>query len=364
MAKRVLTVEIAPRTLFWALGLVLLWAAVIQFKGLIGLFLVAAIIASALDPLVSYFERRRIPRFAGVLIVLAGISGLAVLLGLLVVPVVLEQAQAFARNLPAYNVMFQSWLDRVMVLQSRYHLLPETTRLSAQVTAWLSQRITDWVQTGLAYTLSALNVIVSGFAVALMSLYLLMGGDELKAGLLRLFPAKYRDLLAAQFEPISERLGAYVRGLLTSMTSLAVLLAIGLSIIGLPYAWLIAIIAGLLDVVPYLGSLTGVFLASLIALTVSWKLMLLVWLVFALSNFIQGNILGPIIFSRAVDVPPLLVLLALFIGSQLMGLLGAILAVPVTAVVMLLVQNLYVPRMDRETEPQLVRPPEPPASAS
>lgn len=362
MAQRVLTVAIAPRTLLLAVAILLFLLAVVQFKTLIGLFLIAVIIASALGPMVAYFARRRFPRPLAVLLILAALTGLLALLGLLVVPVVLEQAQAFASNLPTYNTMFQSWLDRVMAFQSRYHLLPETSRLSTQVSTWLSQRITGWVQTGLAYTMSALNVVLNAFVVLLMGLYLLLGGHELKQGVLRLAPAKHRDLIAAQFDPIADRLGAYVRGLLTSMTALAVLLAIGLSLIGLPYAWLIAIIAGLLDIVPYLGSLTGIVLASLIALTVSWKLVLLVWLVFALCNFLQGNVLGPIIFSRAVDVPPLLVLIALLVGSQLLGLLGAILAVPVIAVLMLLIQNLYVPRMDRQTEPTtLVRPPEPPA---
>lgn len=364
MANPVTTVAIAPRTILLVLALAILLAALVQFKTLVGLFLVALIIASALTPVVSYFERRRMPRLVGVLLVLAGLSGLLALLVLLVVPVVLEQAQAFASNLPAYNTMFQAWLERITVLQARYHLLPETSRLTSQVSTWLSQRITGWAQTGLAYTLGALNVVINGFAVGLMSLYLLMGGAELKHGLLRLAPSRHRDLIAAQFGPITERLGAYVRGLMISMTSLALLLALGLSLIGLPYAWLIAILAGLLDLVPYLGSLTGVVLASLIALTVSWKLVLLVLVVFAVSNFIQGNILGPIIYARAVDVPPLMVVLALLIGSQLLGLLGAILAVPVTAVLMLLVQNLYVPWMDRLTGPvQLARPPEPPPGA-
>ncbi|HEY9854360.1 MAG TPA: AI-2E family transporter [Stenomitos sp.] len=358
MARRVLTVAIAPRTLVLAIALLLALAFVAQFKTLLALVLIAILIASALSPVVGYLQRLRIPRPLGVLMVVIAAVGVLALLGLLVVPVVLDQAQTFASNLPTYSAMFQSWLDRIMVFQARFHVLPETSRLSSQVSTWLSQRITGWIQTGLAYTLGALNVAVNVFAVALMTLYLLIGGDQLQQGLLRLVPARHRPLIAAQFEPVAERLGAYVRGLMTSMSSLAILLSIGLSLIGLPYAWLIAIIAGILDVIPYMGSLTGIVIASLIALTVSWKLVLLVIGVFAVSNFIQGNILGPLIYSRAVDVPPILVLLALLIGSQLLGLLGAVLAVPVTAVLMLLVQNLYVPWADQQIEPaQLVRPP-------
>jgi len=361
MARSVLTVAIAPRTMVLAIALLLALAFVAQFKSLIALILVAILIASALSPVVGYFERHHIPRGLGILIVVFGAVGVLALLGLLVVPVVLEQAQAFARNLPTYSAMFQSWLERIMVVQARFHVLPETSRLSSQVSTWLSQRITGWIQTGLAYTLGALNVVVNVFAVGLMTLYLLIGGDQLQQGLLRLVPARYRSLIAAQFGPIADRLGAYVRGLLMSMSSLAILLSIGLSLIGLPYAWLIAILSGILDVIPYMGSLTGIVIASLIALTVSWKLVLLVIGVFAVSNFIQGNILGPLIFSRAVDVPPILVVLALLIGSQLLGLLGAVLAVPVTAVLMLLVQNLYVPWADLQTEAVLqAPPPEPP----
>lgn len=343
MDKPILTIAIAPRTIGLIAALLLAWLMVRTFPLLLALFLVALVLAAALAPLVLFFTRRGIPKGLAIGLVFAGIAAFLAILFLLIVPVILSQGQAFAANLPLYGDMLQAALRRLTELNQQYQLFPTLSQVGAQVGTWISERVAQWFQAGVSFTVAAIGIGFSLFLVFLTAFFLLLQGDELKHGFLRLFPFKHRSLIASQFEPVAERLGAYVRGQLLSMSALALMLSVGLSLIGLPYAWLLAILAGVLEIVPYLGSITGVLMASLVAMTISWHLVLLVWVVFAVANFIQGNILSPLIMARTVAIPPVLVIFALAIGSQLLGILGAILAVPMTAVLLVLIENLYVP---------------------
>ncbi|HEY9897697.1 MAG TPA: AI-2E family transporter [Pantanalinema sp.] len=351
MDKPTLTVAIAPRSIVIAIALFLLLVALKTFPLVFGLVLVSMVVASALEPPVRFLISRRFPRPAAIATVFLGLFAVLALVFLLVLPVVLEQARAFVANFPSYVAMGQEWFSRVSRLYaSRAGQLPDLSGIVIQASAWLSQRLGGWLQAGLSITLQ-IAAGMAGLAMVLLSaFFLLLQGPELGRGFLALFPARHRALIEAQFQPVIDRLGAYVRGQLMSMSALAAMLALGLSLVGLPYAWLIALVSGVLEIVPYLGFLTGVALATLVGVSVSWKVMLLAWVVYAIANLVQGNVLGPFIMARTVEVPPLLVIYAVLVGSQLLGLVGAVIAVPMTAMVLVLVQNLYVPVMDRQTD--------------
>lgn len=351
MAKPTLRVTIAPTTLALVAGALLAFKALEAYATLICLFWISVIAATALRPLVDYFVERRFPRALGVIVVLSGLGGLLVLLGVLVVPVLLEQAQALSLNLPRYAAQLPSSLEALRGLHGRFPAVPELSRLSAQFATWVAARLAGWLQVGIGWTLQFFSLLTGLLAIGFTTLFLLIDGERIARGALRVLPARVRPMVEGQFEPVSQRLGAYVRGQLMSMGALAVMLMIGLSAMRLPYAWLLAILSGLFEIVPWLGTIAGITLASLVALTVSWKLMLLVWLVYAVANFVQGNVLGPVIMARTVSVPPVPVIYALLIGSQAMGLLGAVVAVPTLAVVLVLVENLWVPRMDAAQDP-------------
>jgi predicted PurR-regulated permease PerM len=258
----------------------------------------------------------------------------------------ITQAEALAKQLPSYGELFQSWFSRIKAFETRYPL-PGFSPTGLEVGSWLGERMGELLKGSISVTFRILSGFFGLFSMLFTTYFLLIGGKETSQGFVALFPAHYRPMVEAQFLPISQRLGAYVRGQLLSMGALAVMLAIGLSLAGVPYAVLLATLSGALEIVPYLGSIAGILFASLAALTISWKTLLAVWLVFGLANFIQGNVLGPFIMARTVEVPPVIVLFALMIGGKLLGLPGAILAVPLAAALMVLIKNIYVPVMDK-----------------
>lgn len=333
---------LAPRSLAMLVATGLALWAIIAMPGILALAFLALMLTATLAPVVDHLATRA-PRPVAVLAVFAALAGLLALLLLLAAPVVLEQAQALARSLPAYGETWRQTMDRLTALNARWGMVPPPSRLGEQAAVWLSQRLSEGLQATVSLTVHVVTAVASGGLVLLGSVYMLLQAPELRQGFLSLVPVQHRPLVEAQWPQLAQRLGAYVRGQLLSMSALASMLALGLSLIGLPYAWLIAVVAGLADLIPMLGTITGVTLSALVALTVDWHLVPPVLLVFAVANFLQGNVLGPLIFARTVEVPPVLTLLALLVGAQLLGLMGALLAIPVTSLVVLLVENLWVP---------------------
>jgi len=187
------------------------------------------------------------------------------------------------------------------------------------------------------------------FIVLISAFYMLIDAPRLRAGLLRLIPRAHRPAWGAQFEPIGDKVGHYVRGVFLAISVLVAYLAVALTLAGEPLSLVLALVAGCFELIPTLGPVLGATPAILIGLTVSWKLALIVFAIFAVGVFVQSNFVAPMLYSREVELPPLLITFALLVGGELMGVAGAMIAVPVLAVTLLLVENLYLaPREAQE----------------
>ena len=273
-----------------------------------------------------------------------------------------EQANALVANLPGYQRLGLEWIARLTALGSRYHVMPTTGTLVTQFEHFVTTDLATGLRSGIAYVVEALHLVADVLLIVLLSLFFLLSGPEITEGFVALFPARHRPVVREQIGPLGETLGRYVLGQVINMGALATLLAIGLSLVRLPYALLLAVLAGVFEIVPWLGGAVGLVGASLVALTVNWQTLLLTWLVFTIAHVIQGDLLAPYIQSKVVKIPPAVVLAALVLGGDLMGLLGAILAVPVTAMLFVIAQRLVVPYQDRQGGPAM--PTGPPAPGS
>lgn len=358
--NRPFSISIAPRSILLAIAIVIALLFIRRFLTPLALILVAALLAASLEPWIRYLMRWRLPRWLAVVGILIGFVGLLVLVAWFVVPELVYQAQTLATNLPQYEQALFGWYHRAEHTIGRYHLLPGASGKgpsTSNIASFIAGQVSGWLQEGFKAGLVAAQVAADTVLVVLLAIFFMFEAESLRDGIVSLFPASYRRTAATQAERTALALGAYVRGQLLSMAVLAVILAIGLSLVGVPYAWLLAVIAGAFEIIPWLGGFVGVIIATIVAITVSWKVMVLTWVVFAFAHVVQGDFLGPFIQSKVVRIPPAIVLIALVLGGELLGLLGAIVAVPVTAVLFVLVRNLYIPLMDRTTE-HLLLPPE------
>lgn len=351
-----ITVAINPRILYQAFALIMAIAAVIRFPFILSLLLIALILAAALAPAVNAFAARGLPRAFATLLVFVIIFGSLGLVAVILVPVLVAQVQQLIEDFPEYVARYDSVIQNLRRLEAQYQVLPSTT----QVATFVSERLSGWLATTLTATAAVASAVVGIGGVLITTFFLLADGPALRRGFLALIPPKYRDRIADQFDPIAQRLGAYVRGQLMSMAALSVLLGIGMTIAGVPYAWVLAAIAGFMEIIPLVGSTLGAIPAVIVAFTVSWKLALIVIAIFAVSNIIQGNVLGPLILSSSVEMPPILVFFAIMIGAELLGIAGAIIAVPLVATLMVLIQNLYIPAIEKQPPPPPPAAPPPP----
>jgi predicted PurR-regulated permease PerM len=342
--NRTVNVNITARSVLVALGI--LFAAWIASKipDILVMLLIALIIASAMLPGINHFHKQlKWKRPIAILTVFGLLFGVLILLGLIVVPTLVDQAQTLVNNLPAYTAKVQQTYSWVRDLDQRFHLLPSMDEAATAVSSFAA----GWLASTLGWAGKLLGGVFTIFLILIITFFLLLDGPELKRGALSLVPPQHRSVMEAQFEPVALKLGAYVQGVITSIGFLTTYLAIALSIAGEPLALVLALLAGLMEIIPMVGSLIGSIPAILIALTVSWQLALIVVAIFLVGNFIQGNFVAPYVFSRSVNVSPVMITFALLIGGSLMGITGALIAVPVMAALQVLVQNLYVEPMER-----------------
>jgi predicted PurR-regulated permease PerM len=165
-------------------------------------------------------------------------------------------------------------------------------------------------------------------------------------GFVSLFPAGWRQRTREVLSELYQTVQRWFIGQLTAMTFIAVFWAISLSVIGVPFALLLGIFSGLISFVPYLGATIAVVLPVLLALISEPFTVVYVILAFIVIQQIEGNILQPVLMSRAVDLHPALVIFAILTMGTLFGIVGVFVAVPLVAVVQVLVRELWVSRMD------------------
>jgi predicted PurR-regulated permease PerM len=345
---RPLPIAVSPRSAVAVLAILGAIYLVARLKDLVLLGMVVLILVAALEPAVHHFERRLgWPRLGAVLAVFGLLVGILVLVGLIVVPTLITQAQALSQELPGYIARLTGSYAWLRGLDARFHFLPDVQALGAQA----STRAAVWLASGVELARRAAGAVANISLVLVATFFMLLEGPELKASFLALLPDSMRARAAAQFDPIAAKLGAYVRGLGMSIGFLTCYLGLALTLAGVPMSLVLALLAGMLEVIPMVGSLLGSIPAILLAFSVSWKLALVTAGIFGVGNFLQGNFVAPYAFSRSVALSPLLVLVALLVGGQLFGLAGALIAVPALATLQVLVQNLYLaPRARRRPE--------------
>lgn len=333
-----------------ALFLTVIWGLK-RYGGLLGPFLLALAVAYLLSPLVTRLERRRVPRgLAIILVALPPVLAFVVLL-LLAGPQVWDQAVTIVNAMPRFAATL---LDFLAGLRSRIEGLPFLTAeqrtwvhaLDAQELATLLQQNADGLlkavaEWGLAF-LRQLGTIVGflGYVVVtpVVAFYLLRDWHPLLTFLEGLIPPTQRPGLVAFIEEYDESLGKFFRGQLIEATLVGTLTGIGLAVLGVPSALLIGVIAGLCNLVPYIGMAISIVPALIVALTMPSPLdgLLRVGGVFVVVQFIDGSVTGPRIVGGSVGLHPVVTMLALAFGGAVLGFAGLLLAVPLAVLFKLL----------------------------
>jgi predicted PurR-regulated permease PerM len=318
---------------------------VYRISGVVLAFLLTILLSIILSAPVNYLARRGIPRTWGVLAVVAVLVGMLWLFGLAIVPAVETQSREFAKAFPTL-------LDEALALANqaqRFFGLGTQIGLNPESLSNVGREVLtgSTVSTAAGVGLTVATALSLGVVVFISTIYLVIRPAPWVGGFVSLFPAGWRPRTREVLEAMYHTVQRWFLGQLTAMTFIAVFWAISLSIIGVPFALLIGIFSGLISFIPYLGATISVVIPILLALisdpfTVVWVI-----LAFIIIQQIEGNLLQPIVMSRAVDLHPALVVFAILIMGTLFGLVGVFLAVPLVAALQVLVRELWVQRMDQ-----------------
>jgi predicted PurR-regulated permease PerM len=327
-----------------ALGVLLAYGLVhvlLNLAQVLTLIVVALFLALGLEPLVSGLMRRGFGRGRAVLLIVLSLSMLIAGIGWLVVPTVVEQVGTFVDRAPGYLDHLQH-TSFVMQLDARFHIVH---KVKLQAHSGLSSLTMSTLLGGvLGAGKAVLDVVVAVITVFVLTLYLMVALPSVKTAAYKLVPQGRRARVVFLGEEISRRVGGYVLGQAVLAVTNGVLTYLMLILLGLPFSAVLALVVGLLALLPIVGTVIGGVIITLVALSVSWATAFVALGYYIAYHLVESYVLSPRIMHRAVGVPPIVVILAVLAGGTLLGVIGALIAIPIAAGLSLIYEQVLVPR--------------------
>lgn len=301
-------------------------------------FVVGLALAYLLNPLVSLLQRLGIIRPWATALVLLSVLGLIVGLFFMVMPLVIQQVGGLISRLPGYIGDLQVLVQN-LAPQLNDWLGPER---AAQLESSLAQMLGTGVELVGSITgqvaqsgLTVLNTIAILFITPVVAFYLLLDWEGMVKGIDDLLPREHRREIRTVLDQIDRSMAGVIRGQGGVILVLCIYYATALSLVGLNFGLVIGLMAGLLSFIPFVGFLTGFVLSMGIALVQfwpDWLLVLIVFLVFIVGQFLEGNVLYPKLVGQSININPVWLMFALFAFAFIFGFVGLLLAVPLSAI--------------------------------
>ncbi len=330
---RVVRFDVSPATMIrLVLVVASLWLLVRLWPVLLVL-IVALLVVGTVSSTVRWLEAHRIRRGMGIALVFSGIFIAAILILTLTIPAILSQAMALFEREPAFRAALA---DRL----AQYHV-------SASLADWLRTVQYDGLAStfgkmAFGYSLRIFEIAAYGLSSIFLALYIMIDGDRLRGGLFAVIPRSQHMRLSRVMLNLETIVGAYIRGQAITCLLIGIFTFILLTVCGVKNATALAVFAGVADILPYIGAFLSVGPAVLAALGKSSTTALIVLVAMLAYEEFESRVLVPRIYGRALRLPSSVVLFALMVGGTLMGLLGALLALPVAAAIMMLIEELRV----------------------
>jgi len=330
-----------------ALALLVLGFLVYWLQPILMPFLMGALLAYLADPLADRLEAQGLGRTQAVSIVFFALTLLLLITLILTVPMIGHQLDVLASKIPQwFEAAQQQLLPRLQALLGlEQRALPMGDLRAVVSENWqgAGQILTRvWGQIA-GSSLALLALLANVLLIPVVTFYLLRDWDLLIARIRALLPRSAENAVVELAVECDEILGAFIRGQLLVMLALTVVYALGLSIVGLDLALLLGLVAGLASIVPYMGFIVGIVAACIAAYFQfnEWLPLLGVGVVFAIGQLLEAVVLTPILVGDRIGLHPVAVIFAIMAGGQLAGFTGVLLALPVAAVIMVLLRHLH-----------------------
>lgn len=327
-----------------ALAVIIVWCGYLV-RDVLLLVYVSGLLAIGFSPVVRFIQRQKaLPigtrrRWLAILVLYLAILGTLTGIGFLVIPPLNRQAQQLFAALPG---MF----DRAQEFLIQQGILTEHVSLTEAVKKAPAGHGGEAVGTVLDAVASVIGGLFGLLTILILTFYILIEADHLSTAMLRLFPTHSRKRVDAASREITVKVSAWLGGQLLLGAIIGTTSAIALWLLGIPFFYVLALISGVGELIPVVGPVLSAIPAIAIAGTVSLKKVLLVLVFFIVQQQFENHVLVPKIMQKQVGVSPVTVIVALLVGGKLLGIVGAILAVPTAAILQVVVMEVVESRQD------------------
>lgn len=326
-------------SVFLFMKLRVLWEPLyMMIKAVLIPFLIAGFITYLLHPVIEKLHSTGVPRTLSILIIYTlffGGVGYGLYKG---IPVMIIQLKDLSASFPVLEQKYQGWLEMVHSQTDRF---PDEIHMRIEqgfqnIEAWFSY----WIDKILSSLGKAVDYILVLALIPFLVFYMLKDYEQLKKAAWYLTPKRWRAEASVFVRDVDQSLGSYIRGQLLVCVIIGLLAFVSLWFFDIKYPLVIGILIGVTNVIPYFGPVIGAIPAVIIAASMSVNTVLIVAAIIFTLQFIEGNILGPLIVGRSLHMHPIVIMLALLAGGEIAGIIGLILAVPVLAVLKVTLMHL------------------------
>ncbi|QAS52533.1 AI-2E family transporter [Halobacillus litoralis] len=308
--------------------------------------ILSVVVYYLLRPIINLLESWRVKRIWGILITLLALVGLITLMVVLIIPFLEKQLISLAEELPRYlrdliNTTDQ-WLRNSMFSGYYTNLFEDADGVLNQLPDYISSYASQTVEGITSIITTVTNVVVAIVTLPFILFYLLKDGHHLPETIIKLFPPKTRSEVTSVFKGIDHQLSAYIQGQIIVSFCIGIMMYIGFLIIGLEYALLLAAIASVTSVVPYLGPVIAITPALIISIVTSPFMVLKLLFVWTVVQLLEGKFISPQIMGKSLHIHPVTIIFVLLTAGHLFGVVGIILAIPGYAILKVFVTHMFL----------------------
>jgi predicted PurR-regulated permease PerM len=346
-------VYVRPRTILVVLGILLATLGILAFVYLawhvITWILIAVFLALALNPAVEFFERHGLRRGYStglvVIVALAVIAGL----GFLLVPPLVEQVRSFVDYVPQVVDDLTAGRGPFGFLETKYHIVE---RVQDAVHKQGAGGVLGVTGAGLAVARGVVTAVAGAVAIGFLTFFMLLDGHRMIDRFYNFLPAETRPRWQRIGTEVYRTVGGYVTGNIAISVIAGTASAIALFVLGSDYAIALAVVVGVLDLIPLAGAtLAAILVSTVVFVELGWVKGLIIVVFFVVYQQLENHVLQPVIYGRTVQLSPLVVLISVLIGAELAGILGALAAIPVAGMIQAVGREFLAKRADTAPEP-------------
>lgn len=317
-----------------------------EFLGIIGLpVILSVILYYLLNPVIDWLEAKKIPRIYGITIVFLVILGLLIWGVTTLIPLIQNQLSSLVTNWPGYWNDISTQIEGLIRSEEFSQIQTQFQEFNENVVNTLTAQanvVLDSTFSGIGSVVGTItSIVIAIFTMPFILFYLLKDGKKMPVYLLKFIPTKIRAKTYRVMTEMNMQISQYVRGQLLVALCVSIMFWAGFGIIGLEFAATLGIIAGFLNIIPYLGSFAATIPALVVALVDSPSMLIKVLIVFTIEQIIEGRVISPQILGSNLKMHPITIIFVLLTGGKLFGVVGVLFGIPGYAILKIIVVHIF-----------------------